>query len=55
MTRLLTASLAAIVLTVAPAQAKVTSQSATGFVLSYEAEVAADPKAAFDAFVRIGE
>jgi len=38
-----------------PASAKVASHSATGFTLTFAAEVAADPKAAFDAFVRIGE
>lgn len=55
MRRLLKAALAAMILATAPAHAKVVSQSATGFVLSFEGEVAADPKAAFDAFVRIGQ
>ncbi len=36
------------------AHAKVTSQSATGFAVSHTAEVTADPKAAYDAFVKIG-
>lgn len=47
--------LAVAALSAAPAHAKVASQSTTGFSLSYEAEVAAEPKAAFDAFVRIAE
>lgn len=36
------------------AQAKVTFQSATGFTVSHTADVTADPKAAYDAFVKIG-
>jgi hypothetical protein len=48
-------ALAAIALAVSPAQAKVASQGATGFSLSYEAEIAGEAKAAFDAFVRVGE
>jgi len=39
----------------ASAEAKVATQGATGFALIYEAEVAADPKAAYEAFVKIGE
>lgn len=38
----------------ASANAKVTSQSASGFVLAHEADVAIDPKAAYEAFVNIG-
>ena len=47
-------ALAAFVWAGVSAQAKVVEQSATGFTLSYEADVASDPKSAFDAFVRIG-
>lgn len=36
------------------AQTKVVSQSANGFVVRHEIEVAVDPKAAYDAFVKIG-
>jgi hypothetical protein len=50
---------AAIVLTTAllfvqAARAKVASQSANGFVITQEADVAVDPKIAYDAFVKIG-
>jgi hypothetical protein len=34
--------------------AKVVSQSAAGFVVTHEADVAVDPKAAYDAFVKVG-
>lgn len=54
MKRLIAAALAALTLTTA-ASAKVVEQSATGFTLQYEAEVAADPKTAYDAFVAIGK
>lgn len=36
------------------ASAKVASQSANGFVVTHEADVAVEPKAAYDAFVNIG-
>jgi hypothetical protein len=49
------AGIAALALSFAPASATVASQSATGFQVTYEAQVAAEPKAAFDAFVRVGE
>jgi uncharacterized protein YndB with AHSA1/START domain len=56
MTRILQA---AAVLTIAflfvpAAHPKVLSQSATGFMITQEADVAVDPKAAYDAFVQIG-
>lgn len=47
--------LAALLLLAAPASAKVASQSARGFSLVFEADVAADPKAAYDAFIRVGQ
>jgi hypothetical protein len=53
--RSIVAGTVALSLLSAPAVAAVASQSATGFSVSYEAEVAADPKAAYEAFVRIGE
>jgi hypothetical protein len=37
-----------------PAHAKVESQSATGFVVAHEAEIAVNTQAAYDAFLRIG-
>lgn len=50
---------AAVVLTMAllfipGARAKVVSQSASGFMIAHEAEVAVEPKAAYDAFVEVG-
>lgn len=39
---------------VPPAAAKVVSQSATGFLVTHEADVTVDPQAAYDAFVQIG-
>ncbi len=36
------------------ADAKVASQSATGFVVTHETDVTLDPKAAYEAFVNIG-
>ncbi len=48
------AVLAIALLFAAAAHAKVVSQSANGFVVTHEADVAVDPKAAYDAFVKIG-
>jgi hypothetical protein len=36
------------------AEAKVTSQSASGFSVTYSADVPSEPKAAYDAFLKIG-
>ncbi len=36
------------------APAKVVSRSANGFIVTHEADVAVEPKAAYDAFVKIG-
>src|SRR5215217_2012944 len=56
MTRILQAAavLGIALLFVPAADAKVLSQSATGFLVTHEADVAVDPKAAYDAFVKIG-
>lgn len=55
MKRLVCLVFATIALCALPAQAKVASQGPNGFVLTYEAEVPTDAKAAFDAYARIGE
>lgn len=56
MKRLLQASaLFAIALSFAPsAHAKVASQSAQGFIVKHEVDVAVDPKTAYDVFINIG-
>jgi hypothetical protein len=56
MTRLLHAAVAltTALLFVPAAHAKVASQSASGFVVAHEADVAVDPKAAYEAFIKIG-
>lgn len=48
-----TGTIAALALA-ATAHAKVTSQSATGFIVAYEADVTAAPQVAYDAFVQAG-
>ncbi len=56
MTRILQAAvvLSMALLFVPDARAKVVSQGASGFMIAHEAEVAVDPKAAYDAFVEVG-
>lgn len=56
MTRLLqaVASLTIALLLIPAAHAKVHSQSATGFMVTHEADVVVAPQAAYDAFVKIG-
>ena len=49
------ALLAAALLLVPSADAKVVSQNATGFMVTHEADVAVAPQAAYDAFVKIGQ
>jgi uncharacterized protein YndB with AHSA1/START domain len=51
--RILLAVLAALALA-APAQAKLTAQSASGFSLAVEGDVTVSPQQAFDSFVNIG-
>ena len=57
MTRILqSAAVLTIALLLVPsAAAKVVSQSATGFIVTQEADVAVAPQAAYDAFVKIGQ
>jgi hypothetical protein len=45
---------AALILLTAPASARVTAHSPTGFQTAHEVVVPLDPKAAYDAFVQIG-
>ena len=50
-------SIAVVIATLAHAttvHAEVTSQSTTGFTVSYEADVTATPQAAYDAFAKVG-
>ncbi|MFM9865258.1 MAG: SRPBCC domain-containing protein [Micropepsaceae bacterium] len=51
--RIVTATIAALALPIF-AHAAVTTQSPTGFTVAYEADVAATPQAAYDAFVKAG-
>ncbi|MEO5721938.1 MAG: ATPase [Chthoniobacterales bacterium] len=55
MNRILQAATALTIglLVVPAARAKVVSQSATGFVIAHETDVAVNPKAAYEAFVQI--
>lgn len=46
---------AALLAVAAPASAKVTSTGQSGFAVTHEAEIAANPQAAFDAFVAISK
>lgn len=53
--KLRAAALFAIALLLVPtARAKVVSESATGFLVTQEVDVAVDPKAAYDGFIQIG-
>jgi hypothetical protein len=51
--RILSAAIASLACAIS-AHAKVTSQSPTGFTVSYEADVTVAPQAAYDAFVQAG-
>lgn len=55
MTRIILTTIIATLFFTATAQAAVTSQSPSGFTVAFEADIAATPQAAFDAFVKAGD